>query len=243
MPNDKHRVALITGGTKGIGRAIALAMAASGHAVVVTYAHDAATAAAVEQQAAAQGLALCAARCDVTVATEVDALLARQGDVQVLVNNAGNLRDGLMMMTPEADFRSMLDVHLMGAFFTTRRVLRGMIAGRFGRVINIVSPSAFFGLPGQTAYSAAKAALVGLTRTLAREVARFGITVNAVSPGLVDTAMTAQLPENARARMLEAIPLRRPGRPEEIAAAVRFLASDEAAYITGQVLAVDGGLT
>jgi 3-oxoacyl-[acyl-carrier protein] reductase len=244
-PDAPARHALVTGGTKGIGRAITLRLAAEGLTVVACYARDDGAAERLATEAASGGLAVRPQRCDVTCPSAV-AELGREhaaAGFDVVVNNAGFFRDQLLVMMPERDFDDVVAVSLRGAFLVLRHALRPMIARKGGRVVNIVSPSGVLGRPGQTNYAAAKAGLIGLTRALAREVARFGITVNAVSAGLTDTPAVSGLPEAVRANLLRDVPLGRLGRPEEVAAAVSFLCSERAAYITGQVLAVDGGVT
>jgi NAD(P)-dependent dehydrogenase (short-subunit alcohol dehydrogenase family) len=232
------RRALVTGGTKGLGLAIARKLAADGFDVLSLYAHD---------DAAAQSCGLPVARCDVARAADVDALFAgediRANPFHVLVHAAGFTRDKLMMMMPERDFDDVVDVHLKGGFLTAKQAMKGMIGARWGRIIFVVSPTALLGRPGQTNYGAAKAGLIGMCRSLAREVARFQITVNCLDAGLVETELTAQLPEATKRELLSAVPLGRMGRPDEIAAACGWLCSDGASYITGQVLGVDGGLT
>jgi len=239
------RRALVSGGTKGIGLAIARALAAAGHEVVALYATDEAAAREVEAAAQADKLAYRALRCDVASAAAVDALFAAEGErgFDLFVHAAGFTRDKLMLMMPERDFDDVVAVHLKGGFLVAKQALKAMIGKKWGRVVFIVSPTAQLGRIGQTNYGAAKAGLIGLTRSLAREVARFRITVNCVCAGFVETAMTASLPDKARAEMLAAIPLGRAGRAEEIAAAAEWLCSDGAGYITGTVLGVDGGLT
>lgn len=242
------RRALVTGGSRGIGLAIARRLAQSGLAVVVTYAHDAAGAEAAVQAAQADGLALTAMRCDVNSPADWQALFARgtplyEDGIAVLCHAAGFTRDKLLMTMPPADFDDVLGVHLRGGFLAAQAVMRGMIAARSGRMVFITSPTATLGRRGQCNYGAAKAGLSGLMRSLVWEVSRFQITVNCVCAGLVETALTDELPAAVRTELLAGIPQGRAGRAEEIAALVAFLASDNAAYITGQTLAVDGGLT
>jgi 3-oxoacyl-[acyl-carrier protein] reductase len=239
------RRALVSGGTKGIGLAIARSLAAAGDEVVALYASDEEAARAAETALHADKLAYRALRCDVASAAAVDALFATEGErgFDLFVHAAGFTRDKLMLMMPERDFDDVVAAHLKGGFLVGKQALKAMISRRWGRVVFIVSPTALLGRIGQTNYGAAKAGLIGLTRSLAREVARFRITVNCVCAGFVETAMTAALPEKARAELIEAIPLKRAGRAEEIAAAAEWLCSDGAGYITGTVLGVDGGLT
>ena len=238
--------AVVTGGSRGIGRAICLRLAEQGADVVFSYRGNetaaAATAAAIEglrrRAIAFQG--------DVTdpLAAEglVKAALEAFGKVDILVNNAGITRDDLIMRMDLDAWRSVLETNLFGAFYTTKAVTRPMLKARGGRIVNITSVSGQAGQTGQANYSAAKAGLIGLTKATARELASRGITANAVAPGFVLTELTQDLPDALKDEIIKRTPLARFGTPEEIATAVAFLASDDAAYITGQVLAVDGGL-
>lgn len=244
------RRVLVTGGSRGIGRATAEAFVATGAAVCFNYARaeDEAEADATLAALRATGAVAHAVRADVADADAVTRLFADVrrtlgGAPDVLVNNAAITHDAPLMMMNEDAWDRVLATNLKGAFLCCRAAIRGMIAARAGRIVNVVSPAAFFGQEGGSSYAAAKAGLVALTKSLAREVARFGITVNAVSPGLVDTQLIAGLPEGRRREMERQIPLGRLGTPAEIAATILFLASPAAAYVTGTTVHVDGGLT
>ena len=240
------KVALVTGGSRGIGRAIALALAAEG-ARVALCARNVEAAREVEREIATLGGETLAQQADVADAAQVDALvkatLEKLGGLDILVNNAGITRDNLLMRLKEEDWDAVMDVNLKGAFNCCKAAVRPMLKARGGRIVNITSVVGLSGNAGQANYAATKAGLVGLTKTLARELASRNITVNAVAPGLVpDTGMTADLSEEASEHMLSQVPLGRAGTPEDVAHAVVFLASARAAYITGQVLQVDGGM-
>jgi 3-oxoacyl-[acyl-carrier protein] reductase len=232
--------ALVTGGSRGIGAAIARALAADGWPVALTYRSGASEAQAVAEELEGDAIALGA---DVTAPGAAGELISaaeeRLGPVAVLVNNAGMRADGLAVQLDDEAWDEVLATNLTAAFRLTRQALRGMIRRRHGRVINIASVVGPMANAGQANYAASKAGLIGMTKTVAVEVARRGVTVNAVAPGFIATDMTADLP----AGVLDAVPARRAGRPEDVAACVRFLASDEAAYITGATVVVDGGLS
>jgi 3-oxoacyl-[acyl-carrier protein] reductase len=238
------QVALVTGASRGIGAAIAQELAAAGATVVVNYASSPEAAEAVVATIQAAGGQAWAHQANVADEEQVEALvkavLAKEGRLDVLVNNAGITRDGLLMRMKSADWQSVIDLNLTGVFLCTRAVSRTMLKARAGRIINITSVVALMGNPGQANYSAAKAGVIGLTRSSAAEFASRGVTVNAVAPGFIESAMTADLDKEP---IVKAIPLGRMGQPAEVAGAVRFLAADPAAaYITGQVLQVDGGM-
>ena len=239
------RRALVTGGTRGIGRAIAIALASAGADVTATWTRTAADAEATHAALSALGASHSVVRCDVGDADEIAALfatLSSAGGVDILVNNAAMTQDAHLMMLSDAAWNDVLRVNLGGPFLCVRHALRGMIARGFGRIVNIVSPAGIMGKVGAANYAASKGGLLALTRTLAAEVASFGITVNAVCPGIIDTAMVADLPPPVRADMVARVPAGRLGRPEEVANAVLFLALPHAAYVTGAMLGVDGGL-
>lgn len=239
------RVALVTGGNRGIGRGIAERLAGDGARVVLTArSADAAEAAAAEIRAAggdARGVAL-----DVTdpedLAETVKALVVDCGTISVLVNNAGITRDALLMRLKPQDWDAVLETNLTGVYRMCRIVVPTMVRARYGRIVNITSVVAALGNPGQANYTAAKAGCEGFSRSLARELASRNITVNCVSPGFIDTDMTRSLDDDARSRLLEQVPLGRLGQAEDVAAAVRFLVGDEAGYITGITLDVNGGM-
>ena len=241
------QVALVTGGSRGIGRAIGLRLAREGMKVAVNYRHDAAAAEEVVglirdrhgEAFAVQG----SVQSEPDAERIVDAAAERFGRLTVLVNNAGIIRDKYLFMMKESDWRDVIDVNFLGPLFVSRAALRHMLEGNYGRIVNINSVSGVIGAPGQANYAASKAAIIGFTRSLSLEVARNGITVNALAAGYVDTAMTQGFKAEARARYMERIPVRRFADSEEIAAAAAFLCSPEAGYITGQVMTVDGGVS
>ncbi|MGH2442022.1 MAG: 3-oxoacyl-[acyl-carrier-protein] reductase [Chloroflexota bacterium] len=240
------KVALVTGASRGIGRAIALRLAREGADVAVNFRSDEESAGETVRQVREAGVRSLLLRADVTSAEEasnvVTATIKEMGTLDILVNNAGVSADMLTMRLSEEDWDRVLDTDLKGAFLTTKTALRSMLRQRSGRIINIASVVAYTGNAGQASYAAAKAGLLGLSKSVAREVATRGITVNVVAPGLIDTDLTAALPEEVRTWMLSQVPMGRPGTVDDVAGVVAFLASDDAKYMTGQVLKIDGGM-
>ncbi len=241
------RVALVTGAGRGIGRAVAARLAADGCAVAVNYRSSAEAARSLADEIRSAGGDARAFAADVSVPGDVKRLFeevgAALGPVGILVNNAGLTRDGLLMRMKDADWDNVLDADLRSVFLCTREAIRGMLRARWGRVINIASVVGLAGNPGQANYGAAKAGVIGFSKCVAREYASKGVTVNCVAPGYIATDMTRALPEAARQAILAGIPLGAAGSPEDVANAVAFFASERSSYITGQVLAVDGGMT
>ena len=244
MSNLQNRVVIVTGASRGIGRAVAVRFGEAGAVVVVAARGDHADAAAEEIRG--EGGRAVSVSVDVTDTKQIDAMISvaleEYGRIDVLVNNAGIVRDQLAMRMTVADWNAVIATNLTAAFTCSRAVLRPMLKQRSGRIINVGSVVGQMGNAGQVNYAATKAGLVGFSKALAREVATRGVTVNVVAPGMIDTEMTSGLAKLAREAMLAKIPLGRLGTPDDIAGAIGFLASDEAAYITGHVLAVNGGM-
>lgn len=240
------QTAIVTGGSRGIGRAVAVRLAKDGMNLVINYRGNSAAAEETERMCRELGAEVLLVQGDVSRAEDCEKLAAQAkeafGRVDVLVNNAGITRDGLLARMTEEDFRAVLDVNLVGPWNMMKSVNRIMMKQRYGRIVNLSSVTGLMGNMGQTNYAAAKAGILGMTKSYAREVASRGITVNAVAPGFIDTDMTEGMPEGAKDKIITGIPMGRTGKPEDVAEAVAFLASEQAGYITGEVLRVDGGM-
>jgi len=242
----KDKVAIVTGASRGIGRAIALEFGGRGARVVVNFNQNSSAADEVVKTISESGGEAFAHQADVSVFEQAEGLvktaIEKYGDLHILVNNAGITRDGLIMTMSESDWDDVIQINLKSTFNCCKAAIRHMLRRRYGRIINIASVSGIMGNPGQTNYSASKAGQIGFTRALAREVASRTITVNAIAPGSIQTDIWSTVPDDVQKSLMDIIPLGRVGQPEEIAKAAAFLASDDAAYITGHILTVDGGL-
>ena len=242
-----NRIALVTGASRGIGRAVALELASRGCRLALNYQSSGDAAESLADEIRGMGGDAFVCKANIADPAEVKALFAETeknlGPVEILVNNAGITRDNLVLRMKDEEWNAIISTNLNSVFYCTREAVRGMAKARFGRIVAISSVSGLVGNAGQANYSAAKAGVNGFVKSVAREFASRGITVNSVAPGYIQTDMTEALPENVRESIMARIPLARYGKPEDVASAVGFLTSDEASYITGQVLAVDGGMT
>ena len=243
----KDKRVIVTGGTRGLGKTMAFSFAREGAWVAVSYASDEKSASETEAELKKLATRSLLLKADVSSRSEVEkmvgSVLDKWGYLDILVNNAGITRDKMLMFLGEEDWDRVLEVNLKGTYLCSKAVIKSMIARRFGRIISITSPSALTGRAGQTNYSASKGGIISFTKSLSKEIARLGITVNAVCPGVISTPMTENLDDETRNDLLNMIPMGKFGEPEDVTGAILFLASERAHYITGQVLAVDGGLT
>jgi 3-oxoacyl-[acyl-carrier protein] reductase len=246
MPQQAKRTVVVTGGSRGLGKAICLAFAAPDTHIYFNYYPEDPAVPETEHEITATGAAVDSALMNVASTEEVEnffkKIVADTGRIDVLVNNAGITRDGLLVRMKEKDWDAVIDVNLKGTFNCTQAVSKIMMKQRYGRIINVASVVGVIGNPGQANYAASKAGIIGLTKSVAKELASRNITINAIAPGFFETEMTAVLPDKAKEAMLNMIPLGRAGKPEEVAALVEFLASEKAAYITGQVVHLSGGM-
>lgn len=242
----KDKVALVTGASRGIGKAIALSFSRERAFVIINYNGNKEKAEEVKNEIIEKGGKAEIYQCNVAKGDEakemIDSIIKTYGKLDILVNNAGITKDGLIMKLSEDDFNDVIDINLKGAFLCTKHVARQMMKQRSGRIINMSSVVGVMGNAGQVNYSASKAGIIGLTKSLAKEIGSRGVTVNAVAPGYIDTDMTNQLSDSVKEKILEGVPLKRMGKPEDIAEACTFLASDKASYITGQVIGINGGM-
>lgn len=243
----ERKLALVTGGSRGIGRAVCIRLAKDGLDVVFNYQSGKEAADETVRLCEAEGARACAIQADIRNSKECDQLVKEaalfgDGRIDVLVNNAGITRDGLLMKMKDEDLEAVLDVNLKGSFYMMRAVSKLMLRQKSGRIINMSSVVGILGNVGQVNYAATKAAVIGMTKSLAREVASRKITVNAIAPGMIRTQMTDAIPESAREKILDSIPFKELGNPEDVAGAVSFLAGEDGKYITGQVICVDGGM-
>jgi 3-oxoacyl-[acyl-carrier protein] reductase len=244
---ERGRVALVTGGGRGIGRALAVRLAEEGANVAISYRSNDAAAGEAAEKVRGAGVEIELFKGDVSSPADVEALFNGVSDtfgrVDILVNNAGITRDNLMMRMKEEEFDDVLRTNLKGTYLCTRAALRSMVRARWGRIVNVSSVVGLVGNAGQANYAASKAGIIGFTKSVAREVAQRGITVNAVAPGYVETELTGSLPEKVKEQIREQVPAGRFGEPEEVAEVIAFLVGEEAGYVTGQTIAVDGGMT
>lgn len=243
---EEKQTALVTGGSRGIGRAVCIRLAKEGIDLVINYSSNRDAAEETAAECEKMGIRTLCVQADVDVEKDVDRLfdeaMKLNGRLDILVNNAGITKDNLLMRMKPEDFDRVLQVNLYGTFYCMKKASRIMLRQRYGRIVNMSSVSGLHGNPGQVNYSAAKAGVVGMTKALAKELAAKNVTVNAVAPGMIDTDMMAAVSDAAREKIAAMVPMRRMGRPEDVAEAVAFFASPSAAYITGQVLCVDGGM-